>query len=374
MRILINRTDAIGDTILTLPMAAMIKSVYPESEIAFVISPMSKDLFENHPHVDEFFVFKKKGLIGNLRQIFKIYKKFSPSFYFYVGGTHLFSMVAFLKRVSFRGGIKSRLPSFLFLNKGVRQKRSYVEMHESEYNLNLLKPMGLNYFYQDLEKYTPSVTLKEDEKEKSFKDFVQELKKTNKNFDEKQNLIFIHPGMNGHTLNWPTRNYGRLVTSLDRKMGSKNFYVISHTPSDEEYVRVVRDELENEFKKSDLYNRVYFFNGAEKGLRHYMGVLSHADVFIGPSTGTTQLANILDVYTVAIFSPIRVQSALRWKPFFVDKLKVIVPDTICGEIHKCDVDCPYYQCMAKIEASDVSSEVQVFLDSKEKSGVEIENN
>lgn len=355
MRILINRTDAIGDTILTLPMASMLKQAYPKAKIAFMISKNSVDLFTEHKYVEKCYVVKRDNFFSTLNQFIRIISEFKPDHYIYVGGSHIGSFAAFLKRVKFRGGLVSRLPSFFFLNKGIRQKRSYLEMHEAEYNLNLLKPLGLAYDYHDFSKYDPGVFLAPREIDKAKEQFAIQLKNEKKEFSWDQNIIFIHPGMKGHTLNWPSRNYGRLITYLNNQMPDQNFYIISYTPSDERYISVVRDELEESFRTTNLFKSVYFFDGSKKGLRFYMNILSQASVFVGPSTGTTHLANTLGVETIGIYSPIKVQSALRWKPFYSEKVKIVTPDVICGEASKCVLhECPYYECMSKIEAKEVA--------------------
>ena len=36
--------------------------------------------------------------------------------------------------------------------------------------------------------------------------------------DPTKSMIVIHPGMTGHTLNWSSRNYGRLIQELNQKV------------------------------------------------------------------------------------------------------------------------------------------------------------
>jgi ADP-heptose:LPS heptosyltransferase len=87
-----------------------------------------------------------------------------------------------------------------------------------------------------------------------------------------------------------------------------------------------------------------------------MAILSKAMLFVGPSTGTTHIAATLGVPVVSIYSPIKVQSSLRWGPLTKNKNKVsvLVPDVICGEVNKCALrECPYYECMGKVEVEDV---------------------
>lgn len=354
MRVLINRSDAIGDSILTSPMAKIIKEKYPEAKITFLLAEKSADVFKNHPYVDEVKIYHRQGrFYTKINEILRIFSEVKPTHYFYVGGGYLPNFVAWLTRVRFRGGLKSRWHTYLFLNKGVRQKRSMVTMHEMEYNLNLLVPMDINYSYKDKIHYSPEIVLSQDEEEKFFNMFKKELVKEGIEPDRK--MIFIHPGMTGHTLNWQSRNYARLILKFEQKFPEKFLFIVSHTPSDHVFLQGLKeilDRRENEFLKK----RVYFFNGQIHGLRHYMAILRHASLFVGPSTGTTHIAASLGIPVVSIYSPIKVQSALRWGPLAKnrEKIKILVPDVICGEVKKCALkECPYYECMGKIEVEDV---------------------
>ena len=53
-KIILSRTDAIGDVILTLPLTAYLKKVFPETEIIFLGKDYTKDIIENCPFVDSF--------------------------------------------------------------------------------------------------------------------------------------------------------------------------------------------------------------------------------------------------------------------------------------------------------------------------------
>jgi heptosyltransferase-3 len=354
MRILINRSDAIGDSILTSSMAKMIKSKFPEAKITFLIAAKSYDVFKDHPYIDDVKIYhRNKRFYFKINEIIRIFREFKPTHYFYVGGGFMPNFVSWLFRVPFRGGIKSRWHTYLFLNKGIRQKRSMVDMHEMEYNLNLLAPMGIEYNYLDKNKFSPEIILSQDEIDEGMKVFTRELIEANKEIGKK--MIFIHPGMTGHTLNWSPRNYGRLVHKFEQKFPEQFLFVISYTPSDNVYLQGIKeilDKKENEY----LQKRVFYFNGIKHGLRQYMSVLSQASLFVGPSTGTTHIAAVLGVPVVGLYSPIKIQSVLRWGPLSKnpDKTRLLVPDVICGEIKKCaERACPYYECMGKIEVDDV---------------------
>ena len=53
MKVVINRSDAIGDTLLTLPMAKKLKKHFPDCHITFIISPKTVPIFETNPIVED---------------------------------------------------------------------------------------------------------------------------------------------------------------------------------------------------------------------------------------------------------------------------------------------------------------------------------
>ena len=52
--IIISRTDNIGDVVLTLPLAALLKQYYPQCKVSFLARNYVKDLVLSCPAVDAF--------------------------------------------------------------------------------------------------------------------------------------------------------------------------------------------------------------------------------------------------------------------------------------------------------------------------------
>jgi len=353
---LINRTDAIGDTLLSTPLAKFIKDKVPDAHITFLVSKRSGDFIKLCQGVDDVIVYDEKelGFFGRFIFLHKLFRDREISFYFHLGGSFLPTFVAFLKKVAFRGGLRSKVFSFLFLNKGMRQSRSIVTMHESEYNMNLAASLGFFYQASQKENYRPLLNLDEAKLLEKSKTFPIDL--------EKQNIL-IHPGMSGHTLNWSSRNYGRLICRLEERFSDRFNYIISFTPSDEPYLEGLRSYLESD---KEAEEKVTFFNGAENGLIDYSYLVKSVDLFIGPSTGTSHIANAVRTPQVALYSPIKAQSVMRWGPYSRNEdVQVLVPDVVCGESRVCaGAACPYYECMAKIEVEDVVKACIEILDRK----------
>ena len=56
--LLIVRTDRIGDVILSLPMAGIIKKHFPECKVSFLLREDTKCLAENNSYIDEILVLR----------------------------------------------------------------------------------------------------------------------------------------------------------------------------------------------------------------------------------------------------------------------------------------------------------------------------
>ena len=226
-------------------------------------------------------------------------------------------------RIKTRGGLLSKWWSFLFLNKGVRQSRTREGLHERDYNLAILWPLGMSG--DGGETFCPRLQLGREE----VTDFRRELGIP----QFVGGLIVLHPGMRGHTVNWPSLNYAKLAVLLERRNPGRYVYVFGHTPSDEVYIAPIREyfrECQGEGP------RCFFFDGSLKGLRHYMGLLSQASCVVAPSTGITHLANALGVGQVGLYGPVEVQSPRRWGPCRRgSQVKVLVPEVSCPEYSSC---------------------------------------
>src|SRR3954471_13372233 len=52
-RVLIIRTDRMGDVLLTTPVARRLKEIVPQARITFLVRPYTAPLLEHNPDVDE---------------------------------------------------------------------------------------------------------------------------------------------------------------------------------------------------------------------------------------------------------------------------------------------------------------------------------
>lgn len=278
MKILINRTDSPRETLLSLSMAKLIKEKHPQAKIYFLITDESLDILKSNPYIDEILIYHRQArFYQKIKEIFSFFRDIKPTHYFYVGGGYLPNFISWVLGVDFRGGIKSRWHTYLFLNKGIRQKRSMVTMHEMEYNLNLLAPLEINYNYKDLQSYIPEIYLSQDELESFNNSFEKELETKTSEINKK--YIFIHPSMTINNLNWSSRNYARLLLKFEQRFPSKFLYIISHTDKDHVFLQGMKEFLSRK-ENSHLSQRLVYLNRKKYGFRYYMSVLTKASLFV----------------------------------------------------------------------------------------------
>lgn len=182
-------------------------------------------------------------------------------------------------------GVLSQWHSFLFFNRGVRQKRSLAECNEFEYNIRLLED-GLGFPRGRLVREPLRLWTKSG-RPTALPSSVSQY-------------IVVHPGMGGSALNWPIPRYAELI----RRLGPH--VVITGTPADSSFLEPLRDLLK------DAPN-VIWMDGRLSGAE-LIWVLQNARAVVAPSTGVLHLAASTGVPTLGLFSQIRVQRAIRWGP------------------------------------------------------------
>jgi heptosyltransferase I len=200
-----------------------------------------------------------------------------------------------MARIPIRVGNKSQWHSYLFLNRGLRQRRSQVVMHELDYNYQLAR--------QVFEGEPSTLHLK-----LTYPKAIDPEKRALL----PHHYIVIHPGMGGSALNWPTSHYQELI----EKISHTSEVVITGTKADADYLAPLKLAFQNS-------PRIKFLDGAFSG-EELLWVLHGAAAVLAPSTGVLHLAASLGVPTLGLFSPIKVESIDRWGPRG-DRVKAIAP-------------------------------------------------
>jgi lipopolysaccharide heptosyltransferase II len=347
LRILVVRPDRLGDVILSTPVFVAIKRHYPRAHLSVLVRENVAPLLRGLAAVDEVIVYdpdrKHRGLKGLLLLGAQLRKR-----EFRIGvvlqSSWRIALALFLGRVRYRVGPLSKLHSFVFYNRGVRQHRSLVEMHEADYNLQLLRRLGIRIPSRRL---ATQVNLPAEEVRRAQAWLVE------RGWDPKQTLVVVHPGMGGSALNWPEAHYIELIRALLRE-GRK--VLLSAGPAESELAARVRAACPE--------GLITYVNTQGDPVTFLGALYAQAQLVVAPSTGPLHLAVAVETPVVTFYPPIRVQSALRWGPYLPDESRagVLVPENYCGEDFTCRGSlCHYYPCMKSLTVAQALEEANVQL-------------
>ena len=195
MKILLVQLSFLGDTILSTPVIAGLKLIYPNSKISVLTTKISAGLVENDPFVDEVIVYDKKNRDKGIIKLFKKAKQIRDKQFdkvYSIHRSHRTAFLLFLARIQERIGFKDANFSFLYTN--LRKKK--VDDHAAIRNLSLL--------FDDFEKLNISKTkFKSDLR--LFEPVYESLSQKIKNIPEK--YIVMAPGSAWKTKQWHWQGY-----------------------------------------------------------------------------------------------------------------------------------------------------------------------
>lgn len=357
IRILVARPDRIGDVILSTPVIAALRAQYPDALITFLVRGFVAPLVRDIPGVDAVFVYDPDGRHAGVSGFFRLMEELKAQHFqisIVLQSTLKLAAALFGVGVPNRIGPLSKLHSYVFYNRGSRQRRSLVEMHEADYNLQLLRKLGIRVGSHQI----PSQVSISEEKRLAAREWLAERGWVSESPNRKR-LIAVHPGMGGSALNWPENYYVDLIRSL-RKEG--NEVLLSGGPAEGFLLERIVLELE----KTDDTVIVYAGKvGEDLAPIDFLGALfAETSLVVAPSTGPLHIAVALGLPVVTFYPPIRVQSAIRWGPYLnePEDAGILVPEVYCGEDFECrGPKCNYYPCMKMIGPREAMREVSRLL-------------
>ncbi|MFC1808654.1 glycosyltransferase family 9 protein [Candidatus Omnitrophota bacterium] len=332
LRILITRTDRIGDLVLSTPVLSEIKKKYPQCFLAVMTLPSTAQLLENNPAIDEIIIYDKRGthkqwwrhvsFVSMIRS-----KKFDCAIHLHP--TNRVHWISFLSSIPVRIGY-NRKSSFLLTHKCIHEKQQ-GKKHEGEYNFDLLSYLNIPC--------PKSISPQFYVCEKDNKEFDSLLKHNNIVINETS--FIINPGASCSSKMWPAKRFATLANTI-----AENYNLIPIVIGDR-HTKQATDTVKKHLKVSYID-----FSEARLTLR-LLGVLfSRARFLISNDTGVVHLATAVGLPVVAIFG--RSQKGLgptRWRPlgeksYFLHK----PPECITCEAHNCT---KAFKCLSNIEIEDI---------------------
>lgn len=281
-RILIARIEnRIGDVVLTLPLAGLLKTHLPNIEVAFLGTIYTKAIVEKSTFVDEFYNWNR---FKNLRQT-------NVDAVLLVSPWLDIARAAWKAKIPVRIGTARRWFHWLYANHRVFLKHRPVSLHETQLTTSFLPALGIEeptdidglHCYYGWQK----------EQKRSFPDVIS---------DTKHNII-LHPKSQGSAPEWPLDYYYKLADMLTKQ----NFNVIlSGRQKEKDYIRKFCPGL---FELPHVSDIVGLYDLAD-----YIGIVEQADCLVASSTGPVHLAAATGINTIGLYAPVRPHHPDRWRP------------------------------------------------------------
>ena len=321
--ILISRTDSIGDVVLTLPMAGIIKQFLPESKLFFLGRNYTKDVIALSEHVDEFVSYD---------DILKLRPQEQVNAFKSINATHIIHVfpvkeIAFLAKkagIKNRIGTTNRLWHWVTCNIKLSLSRKNSDLHEAQLNTKLLAPLEITKHFNLDELVFAYGFTKIPLLEKSYLDVI----------DQSKINIILHPKSKGSAREWGLDNFSNLITQLDK---TKYQVYISGTAQEGE---LVKDLIAKHPQAINLTGKL--------SLQQFIAFINQCDVLIAASTGPLHIAAGLGKKAIGLFAPMRPIHPGRWKPIG-KQAHYLVLDKDCSDCRK-TMNC---HCIREIKTLNV---------------------
>ncbi len=288
--LILARTDAIGDLILTIPVARAIKTKHPEMTLTMLVSRYAVPLIRKESYLDQIVTLPGRDLdnIGRVAAFARDLQRLSADAILFFYPRPKLALAAWRAGIRERIGTGRRAYSMLF-NRRVDLSRRQSGLHELELNYRLAEAA-----FPGLERFEPELAL-DAEAITSAMGLLEQLGLGDKGY------IMIHPLSHGSAPNWPVERYVELTGRL--AAGGVDC-VITGT-------ELERETIESAF--GPLGGRVHVVAGRTE-LATLVALIRMARLLVGGSTGPIHIAAAVGTFAVGIYPPVAALSAVRWGP------------------------------------------------------------
>lgn len=322
-KVLVIRTDRIGDVLLTTPVFRALKEAWPGVRVAALVRPATAPLLEQNPDVDE--ILLEKG------QPLSVLTQHVRNGHFDIA-VHAFCTFRTLW-ATWQAGIPVRIgPASrwytMVLTQRVFQHRSRSLCHEGDYNLQLLEPLGIPFAQRKTR-----LILTEEERAWGWT-CLEALR-----LSRDRPLIGIHPGSGNSSARWPLASYLKLA---DRFLAARHQVVVTFGSAEGDLEQIMLDQM---------HRMPIFLPPGSLTLRQLASILSRMDLVVTNSTGPLHMAVALGVPTVSVYSPLPACHPRRWGPYGEGHATLVAPMTPEGavQMHQLSVDQAWEACQRQLQ-------------------------
>ena len=242
-RILIVRTDRMGDVILSTPVIRNLRRAFPDGYLAMMVRPENRELVEGNPDLNAVILYDKdraeQGISGNLRFARRLRQhRFDTALILH--STNRVILATWLAGIRWRVGFARRLGWMLTDRLPYIKKEG--ERHEMEYNLDLLPLLGIHPSTSSGSENSGQGWERtlfipvQPEQEAKVSAFLQ-----SNGVNRSATCVVLHPGASCPSKRWPAERFAALGERLVRQHGAR--VVVVTGPAEKERGRAVIERM-----------------------------------------------------------------------------------------------------------------------------------
>ncbi|MFH1305986.1 MAG: lipopolysaccharide heptosyltransferase II [Candidatus Omnitrophota bacterium] len=330
-KIVIFRTDRIGEVLLSTVAIDAVKRRYPAARVSFVTSEYSRPVLEARQDIEKIFTVGVPGKGKWLLRMFRLVSLLRKNHFdmaIVLNPRKDLHLACFLTGIPVRAGYDRKWGG-IFLNRKIPDERGKGEKHECEYTRDLLDLVGAGQGV-----FLPHLFVSRGD-EKTVAEFMQ-----HRRIDPREVLIAVHPGSSNSAKIWPHERYAELIRRLKTELGCRAVVFGSR----EESALVGKIAL---LAQADAIEGAGVFD-----LGALAAFLKKTVLFVGNDTGPMHMAAALGVPVIGIFGRnIPGVGPVRWGPCGEGHV-VFHEDPGCEKCH--DAACPHdYKCLRAVTVDEV---------------------
>jgi heptosyltransferase-3 len=288
--ILISRTDAIGDVVLTLPLCGYLKSLYPGVKISFLGRTYTHSVIDACTAVDSFINYDELKTLPLAEQVADL-KVRQIDIIIHVYPRKELANLAKAAGIKLRIGTKNRVFHWLTCNKLVKLSRKSSPLHEAQLNIVLLQPLGV----------TRLPTVNELTGYYNFDPQIKLLPHFAGLLDSQRFNLIIHPKSHGSGREWSLMRFAELISLLP---ATKFKIFISGSEKEK---KLLKDWI------ATLPNGVTDITGIMP-LGQFIKFIAAADGLVAASTGPLHIAAESGIHALGLYPTLPSIHASRWGP------------------------------------------------------------
>lgn len=326
---IISRTDSIGDVVLTLPMAAVLKKEFPGCHILFLGKTYTSEVIRCCANVDRFLDWDQVKRLSPEQQVAEL-KATGADVIIHAFPCAAIARLAKRAEINLRVGASGRLFHWNTCNRIIWLSRRRSQFHEAQLNLKLLRGLVSRYTFTLLE-------IPELYGFSSVQSLPAEIEQLLK--PDKFNLI-LHPRSKGSAREWGLHNFNKLAEILPQD----KFRIFITGTADEGRMVFGEEGLKRSDRIIDLTGKLQ--------LGELITFIHHADGLIAASTGPLHVAAALGRVAIGIYPLMRPIHPARWAPLGKKASYFVKPGTCskCRNRGSCE-------CMLSIDPASVAQRI-----------------